>query len=183
MWYLLNELVETKCAHLIALQTSAHLTRMTFGPKRIILELYTGITFCLLSQGKASKMNYYLWTTSVMDGLSTSYKFNWSQLLYIFFLKISTNCIQCWQNRLSETQKKFKHNIEKCYSLVLYVRKYICSEYHEIVLQIDWVRESSTKGKNKAGAAAGGTAVAEKIELVATGKKVVIPEKRYRVFR
>ena len=51
------------------------------------------------------------------------------------------------------------------------------------MLQIDWVRESSTKGKNKAGAAAGGTAVAEKIELVATGKKVVIPEKRYRVFR
>ena len=45
-----------------------------------------------------------------------------------------------------------------------------------IYFQIDWVREMQSKGK-------GGRVTTENVELIATGKKVVIPEKRYRVFR
>ena len=43
-------------------------------------------------------------------------------------------------------------------------------------LQIDWVRETQSKSPE-------GKITVENIELIATGKKVVIPEKRYRVFR
>ena len=44
-------------------------------------------------------------------------------------------------------------------------------------LQIDWVRENTQKEGGEDAGAAGGA------QLVASGKKVVYPDKRYRVYR